>query len=118
MPSVVAHVRAGRLRGLAVTSLHRSEGMPEIPTIAELGFPDFDASSWFGLVGPAGMPKETALTVQREVARILKIPEIREKFVLQGADPVGDTPDEFGAYMRKETAKWAKVVKASGAKAD
>ena len=118
MPSVVQHVRAGRLRGLAVTSLHRSESMPDIPTIAELGYPDFDASSWFGLVGPAGMPKEAALTVQREIARILKIPEIREKFVQQGADPVGDTPDEFGAYMRKETAKWAKVVKASGAKAD
>lgn len=118
MPSVVQHVRSGRLRGLAVTSLHRSEGMPEIPTIAEFGYPEFDASSWFGLVGPAGMPKEAALAVQREVARALKIPAIRAKFVELGADPVGDTPEEFGAYMRKETDKWAKVVKASGAKAD
>jgi tripartite-type tricarboxylate transporter receptor subunit TctC len=118
MPSVVQHVKSGRLRGLAVTSLKRSDGMPEIPTIAELGYPDFDASSWFGLVGPAGMPKEVAVAIQQQVARALTIPEMREKFVQQGADPVGNTPDEFGAYMRKETAKWAKVVQASGAKAD
>ena len=118
MPSVVQHVRAGKLRALAVTSLKRSAGMPEVPAIAELGYPEFDASSWFGLVGPAGMPKEAALAVQQQVARALAIPELREKFVQQGADPVGNTPDEMGAYMRKETAKWAKVVKASGAKAD
>jgi tripartite-type tricarboxylate transporter receptor subunit TctC len=118
IPSVIQHVRSGRLRALAVTSLARSASAPDVPTIAELGYPEFEASSWFGLLGPADMPREYALKIQAEVARALKIPEIREKLVSQGADPVGSTPDEFAAYIRAETAKWAKVVKASGARAD
>jgi len=118
IPSVVQHVRAGRLRALAVTSLKRSAGVPDVPAIAELGYPEFDASSWFGLVGPAGLPREVALAVQRNVARALAIPELRDKFVQQGADPIGNSPDEFGTYMKSETVKWAKVVKASGARAD
>jgi tripartite-type tricarboxylate transporter receptor subunit TctC len=118
IPSVVALVHSGRLRGLAVTSLTRSAGLPDIPTIAESGYPDFDASSWFGLVGPAGMPHDVILALQRQVAKALAIPAIREKFITEGADPVGNTPEQFGAYMRKETAKWAKIIKASGAVAD
>jgi tripartite-type tricarboxylate transporter receptor subunit TctC len=118
IPSVIQLVRTGKLRALAVTSLYRSASSPELPTIAELGYPEFEASSWFGLLGPAGMPREMAAKLQAEVARILKIPEIRDKLIQQGADPVGSTPDEFAAYIRAETAKWAKVVKASGAKAD
>jgi len=118
IPSVIQLVRTGKLRSLAVTSLRRSASSPELPTIAESGFPEFEASSWFGLFGPAGMPREMAAKLQAEVARILKVPEIRDKLIQQGADPVGSTPDEFAAYVRDETAKWAKVVKASGAKAD
>lgn len=118
IPSAIQLVRGGKLRALAVTSLHRSGGVPNVPTIAESGFPGFDASSWFGLVGPAGLPREIALKVQGEVARILKDPALREKFIQQGADPIGSTPDEFGQYMKDETAKWAKIVKASGAQAD
>ena len=118
IPSAIQLVRGGKLRALAVTSLHRSGGVPNVPTIAESGFPGFDASSWFGLAGPAGLPREIALKVQGEVARILKDPAMREKFIQQGADPVGNTPDEFGQYMKDETAKWAKIVKASGAQAD
>ncbi|MGZ5033330.1 MAG: Bug family tripartite tricarboxylate transporter substrate binding protein [Usitatibacter sp.] len=118
IPSVIQLVRAGRLHALAVTSLARSASSPDIPTIAELGYPEFEASSWFGLLGPAEMPREIAEKVQGEVARILKMAEIRDKLVQQGADPVGSTPDAFGAYIRAETAKWAKVVKSSGAKAD
>ena len=118
IPSAIQLVRSGKLRALAVTSLQRSGGVPDVPTIAESGFAGFDASSWFGLVGPAGLPREIALKIQGEVARILKDPVMREKFIQQGADPIGNTPDEFGLYMREETAKWAKIVKASGAQAD
>lgn len=118
IPSAIQLVRSGKLRALAVTSLHRSGGVPNLPTINESGYPGFDASSWFGLVGPAGLPRDVALKVQAEVARILKDPAMRDKFIQQGADPIGNTPEEFGQYMRDETAKWAKIVKVSGAKAD
>ena len=118
IPSVIGHVRSGRLRALAVTSAQRSAGVPEVPTVAESGLPGFDASSWFGLVGPAGLPRELAEKIAADVARVLGEPGMREKFVQQGADPVGSTPRAFGEYMRAETAKWAPLVKASGATAD
>ena len=118
IPSAIQHVRAGKLRAVAVTSLKRSAGMPEVPTIAESGFPGFDASSWFGLVGPAGLPREVAAKIAADIARVLKQPEMRERFIAQGADPVGSTPEQFGEQMRVETAKWARLVKASGARAD
>jgi tripartite-type tricarboxylate transporter receptor subunit TctC len=118
IPSVIEFVRSGRLRALAVTSKTRSAAVPDIPTVAELGYPDFEASSWFGLLGPAELPREIVATLQAEVVRALGVAELRAKLVQQGADPVGSTPEEFAAYIRAETAKWAKVVKASGAKAE
>ena len=118
IPSVIEFVRAGRLRALAVTSRQRSAAVPDIPTVAESGYPEFEASSWFGLVGPADLPSGIAAKLRDEVARALKIPEIRSKLVQLGADPVASTPEEFAAYLRAETVKWAKVVKASGAKPD
>jgi tripartite-type tricarboxylate transporter receptor subunit TctC len=118
IPSAIQLVRGGKLRALAVTSLQRSGGVPDVPTVAESGYPGFDASSWFGLAGPAGLPRDIALKLQTEVARILKNPALRERFIQQGADPIANTPEEFGQYMKDETAKWAKIVKASGAQAD
>ena len=118
IPSAINHIRSGKLRALAVTSLKRSGGLPDVPTVAESGFPGFDASSWFGLVGPAGLPHEIAAKVSGEVARILAVPAMRDKFIQQGSDPVGSTPEEMGAYMRAETEKWARVVKATGARVD
>jgi len=118
IPSVIEFVRAGRLRALAVTSKARSAAGPEIPTVAESGFPEFEASSWFGLLGPADLPREIVVKLQTEVVRILTIPEIRNRLTLQGADPAGSTPEEFATYIHAETAKWATVVKASGAKAE
>jgi tripartite-type tricarboxylate transporter receptor subunit TctC len=114
-PSAIQHVRSGRLRALAVSSAKRSPGVPELPTIAESGFPGFEASAWFGLVGPAGMPKELTHKIQEDIARILKSKEMRDKFISQGADPVASTPEQFTEYIRTETAKWGKVIKASGA---
>jgi len=118
IPAVIHLVRAGKLRALAVTSTKRSASAPDLPTIAESGYPGFDASSWFGLVGPAGLPPDIVTKVSAEVARALKVPEMRDKFIQQGADPVGSTPEEFAEYMRAETAKWAKLVQAVGAKVD
>jgi tripartite-type tricarboxylate transporter receptor subunit TctC len=92
--------------------------VPDVPTVAESGYPGFDASSWFGLVGPAGLPREIVLKISREIARALKQPGLHEKFIQQGADPVGSTPEEFGEYMRSETAKWGPLVRASGARVD
>ena len=118
IPSAIQHVRAGKLRAIAVTSLRRSASVPDVPTVAESGIPGFDASSWFGLVGPAGLPREIANKISADIARVLKQPEMHERFIAQGSDPVGSTPDEFARYMRSETAKWARLVKASGAKAE
>jgi tripartite-type tricarboxylate transporter receptor subunit TctC len=118
IPSVIQFVRSGRLRALAVTTRTRSSAVPEVPTVAELGYPDFEASSWFALLGPAHLPQEVVKRMHAEVSRVLKDPVIRDKLSHQGADPVGSTPEELADYMRAETAKWAPVVKASGAKTD
>jgi len=118
IPSVIQFVRSGRLRALAVTTKTRSAAAPDVPTVAELGYPDFEASSWFALLGPAHLPREVVTRTNAEVVRILKQPAIRDKLSHQGADPVGSTPEELADYMRAETAKWAPVVRASGAKAD
>jgi len=118
IPSVIEFVRAGRLRAIAVTSKTRSASMPSIPTVAESGLPEFEASSWFGLLGPADLPRDIVSRLNAEVIHALKPPEIRDKLTQQGADPVGSTPEEFAAYINAETIKWEKVVKASGAKAE
>jgi tripartite-type tricarboxylate transporter receptor subunit TctC len=115
IPSTIQHVRNGKLRALAVTSLKRSPGVPDLPTVAESGFPGFDAGSWYGLVGPAGMPREIVIKIQQDVVRVLKTKEMRDKFIVQGADPVGSTPEQFAEYIRSELAKWAKIAKLSGA---
>lgn len=118
LPSSIGHIRAGKLRALAVTSSKRSSALPDVPTIAESGVAGFDSGSWFGLLAPAGTPKPIINRLNAEVLKILATPEMKQKFSEQGADPSNMNADEFGAFIKAEITKWAAVVKASGASAD
>jgi tripartite-type tricarboxylate transporter receptor subunit TctC len=118
-PSILTglpYVKDGRLRALGVTSAKRAAGAPDIPTIAEAGVPGYEATQWFGMLAPAGTPAEIVNRLHKEVVRVLAIPEMRERFAADGAEPVGSTPEEFLAYIRSETAKWADVIKQAGIK--
>src|SRR5499426_118977 len=114
--SVLAVVREGKLRGLAVTSLQRSPSVPELPTVAESGFPGFEATSWFSLLAPAGTPAPVIRKVHDETVKILADPATREKFAQLGLDPVGSSPDALGAVIKADIAKWAAVIKEAGIK--
>ena len=121
LPSALPHIKSGRLKALAVTSAVRSSALPDLPTVAEAGGPTlkgYEASSWFGLLAPAGTPADVIGRVQAEVARSLAAPAIKERLVAQGAIPSGNTPAEFARFIDAETRKWAGVVKASGARVD
>jgi tripartite-type tricarboxylate transporter receptor subunit TctC len=119
LPSSMPHIRSGKLRAFAVTSSQRSSALPDLPTIEEaVKLKGFDASSWFGLLAPAGTSTDTVNRIQREVARALNDPGIKEKMQAQGAIPGGITPQEFVRLIDSEHTKWAQVVKVSGAKAD
>jgi tripartite-type tricarboxylate transporter receptor subunit TctC len=118
LPSSLALIKGGKLKALAVTSLQRSAALPDVPTVAESGLPGFEASSWFGLLAPAGTPKDIIAKLNGEVAKWLATPEAREKMAAQGAIPAGKSPEDFVRHIAAETAKWQKVVKESGAKVD
>ena len=110
--------RAGKLRALAVTTATRSAAAPEIPTIAEAGVPGYDANAWFGIFAPTGTPQAVIDRLNAEIVKIVKLPETRDRFLALGAEPAGSTAEEFGAFFRNEVAKWAKVVKESGARVE
>jgi tripartite-type tricarboxylate transporter receptor subunit TctC len=116
--SVLPHVRGGKLRAVAVTTAKRSPSAPDVPTIAESGVPGYDHGPWNGFLAPAKTPRTVIARLNEEVARILHTPETRAVFTNEGAEPVGNKPEEFGAIIRDETAKWAKVIRAAGIKAD
>ncbi|MBT9475794.1 tripartite tricarboxylate transporter substrate binding protein [Polaromonas sp.] len=121
LPSAMPQIKGGKLKAFAVTSAQRSAALPDLPTIAEAGGPTlkgFDASSWFGLLAPAGTPPDIVKRMQEEVAKALGTPAIKEKMLAQGAIPSGNTPQQFTDFINAEHEKWAKVVKASGAKVD
>jgi tripartite-type tricarboxylate transporter receptor subunit TctC len=115
---LLPHVRAGRLRAIALTSAKRSAAAPDIPTFAESGVPGYEHEPWNGMFGPAGIPKPVLAKVNAEVARILHSPEVKKVFERDGADVVGSTPEQFSAVLKAEIAKWTKVAKAAGIKAE
>ena len=121
LPSSMAQIKGGKLTALAVTSAERSSAMPDIPTVEQAGGPalkGYEASSWFGLLAPAGTPPEIVNRIQQEVAKSLALPAMKERLVAQGAIPGGNTPAEFAKHIDSEHKKWAQVVKVSGAKVD
>ncbi|NOV27291.1 tripartite tricarboxylate transporter substrate binding protein [Cupriavidus necator] len=119
LPSSMALIKSGKLKALAVTSAKPSPALPGVPTIAQAaGLPQYEASSWFGMLAPAGTPPDIIHRIQQEVAKALGAPAVRERLQAQGAEPVGNTPEQFAAFIRAETTKWARVVKDSGAKVD
>ena len=121
LPSALPHIRSGKLKALGVTSAQRSAALPDVPTVAEAGGPTlkgFEASSWFGLLAPAGTPADIATRIQVETARAIATPALKERLQAQGAIPSGMPPAEFVRFIDAETKKWARVVKASGAKVD
>ena len=111
-------VRGGRLRMVAVTSLQRSPSMPDIPTIAESGYPDFEVVSWWGLLTPAATPKEIISKLHTEIVRVLALPETKAKFADQGADVASNTPEQFAAYIKSEIAKWGRLIRELGVKSE
>ena len=117
-PNVLPHVKGGRMRGIAVTSLKRSALAPELPTVDESGVPGYEVLVWFGVVGPAGMPRDVVVRLNAEMNKVLVMPDVRERFQAGGVEPVGGPPEKFGDHLKTEIAKWGKVVNATGARVD
>ena len=118
LPSSLQLIQAGKLRAIAVTSTARAAALPDVPTIAESGLPGFEASSWFGVLAPAGTPREIVTKLNATIAAWLATPDAKDKLLSQGAIAAGGTPEAFARHIDAETAKWAKVVKMSGAHID
>ena len=118
LPSVIPHVRSGKLRAIAITTAKRSPELPDVPTIAEAGVPGYEAMSWFGLLAPAATPAPVLAKLSGALAKVLANPEVKKKIVDQGGEPVNETPAQFAAFIQSESVKWGKVVKSSGASLD
>ena len=112
MPTALPQVKAGRLRALAVTTARRSAQLPDVPTIAEAALPGYEAAGWFGFAAPARTPREVIVRLNKEIVRIIQLPDVKERLISQGAEPVGDSPEEFAQFIKAEAAKWGKVIKA------
>ena len=118
LANAMAQVKAGKLRALAVTTAQRSALVPDLPTMAEAGLPGFDISTWYGFFAPAGTPPAIVAKWNADVARVLNSPDVRAKIVADGAEPSPDTPEQFSQFISRELAKYARIIKASGAKVD
>lgn len=118
IPTLIGHIKSGKLRALAVTSRKRVDDLPEVPTIAESGYKGFEAVTWFGVLGPANLPRDITARVNAEINKALQTPELKKKLGDQGADVGGSTPEQFGKLVRDDMVRWGAVVKESGAKID
>ena len=118
VPTLIGQIRQGKLRPLAVTSARRVDDLPAVPTINESGFKGFDAVTWFGLLAPAGTPKDVVARINAEFVKALKQPELAKRLSDEGADPAGSTPEEFAALIKADLPRWGKVVRESGARID
>jgi tripartite-type tricarboxylate transporter receptor subunit TctC len=118
IPSVMQHITAGKLRPVAVSSLKRSRALPDVPTVVEKGFPNFEAGSWFGFFAPKGTPEAVITAVNKAVNEMLSVPAIEQQMIAQGADPAGGTPAQFGQFTQREHDKWRTIVRESGARAE
>jgi tripartite-type tricarboxylate transporter receptor subunit TctC len=118
VPPLIQHVRSGKLRAIATGNPQRLAAMPDVPTVAEQGYPGFETSQWYGIIGPAGMPDAIVKRLADEAAKAVRAKDVQEKFAADSATVVGDTPQEFAAFIRQEQYRWEGVIKAAGIKAD
>jgi tripartite-type tricarboxylate transporter receptor subunit TctC len=118
IPTLIGHIKSGKMRAIAVTSLKRADDLPEVPAIAESGYKDFEAVTWFGILGPANLPKEVVAKLNADINKALKDPALQKKLGDQGADIAGSTPEQFAKLIRDDITRWGKIVKESGAKVD
>ena len=118
IPAAAPHIKAGKLRALALVAPHRSAALPEVPTVAEAGLPDFEVTTWYGILAPAGTPRSIISRLNGELLKIMHAPELKERLTATGTEPLTSTPDEFAAYIQKEIAKWGDVIRKAGVKAD
>jgi tripartite-type tricarboxylate transporter receptor subunit TctC len=116
--SALPHIKTGKIKGIAVTTLKRSTLMPTIPTISESGLPGFDANNWYGLMAPKRTPRAIVLRLNAEITKALAMPDVKSFLATQGLEPAAGSPEQFGAYIRSETEKWSRVVQQSGARSD
>jgi tripartite-type tricarboxylate transporter receptor subunit TctC len=117
-PPVVPQVKDGKLRALAVTRKSRSPALPDVPTMAEAGYPDIEGEAWFAVIVPAGTPREIIALLHREIVEIIALPDVKERLAVIGFEPIGNTPEECAAQFRTEIAKWGKVIRDAGIKAE
>jgi tripartite-type tricarboxylate transporter receptor subunit TctC len=118
IPTLIGFIQGGKMRPLAVTSLKRVDDLPQVPTVAESGYKGFEAVTWFGILGPANLPKEVVAKLNTDINKALKDPELEKKLGAQGADIAGSTPEQFSKLIRDDITRWGKIVKDSGAKID
>jgi tripartite-type tricarboxylate transporter receptor subunit TctC len=117
-PTVIGYLRAGRLRALGVTTAKRTEALPEVPTISEAGLPGYESTQWFGILAPAGTPRPIIDRLNQEIVRIMQAPAVKQRIANDGMEVVAGTPEAFGAHIKAETEKWAKVIRAMGIKTE